>query len=1036
MKKIFFYIILAFAFFIFSETIPAIAAQAVSYVPPLNESDMQRYAKFCQKKNDEFSKAAALKNYSQLSNSAPSFSFTESMPYEKMKPVIGIQNVVILLVDFDDSPYSKIAAKYRSPEYYKDMVVNPDTRSLNRYFKEVSEGLLDVKGVIVKAGPGEGADKYWYRSQKPYMDWGRDMLAYDSVDSPNIAELASEVIKNSSSYFDYSKYDSDGNGIISPDELHIVIFHSGSGQEKSGNSNDIWSHRFNLVNSLRVNNVMVDSYIMLSCDSPVGVICHEFCHDLGLFDVYDTDTGRSVLGSYSIMDRGAWCGDLVPGSAPSYPCAYERMLLGWLKLETISNDYKKVCFWPASMPAAAAYNYVPGSDEIYAKAVKYIVPGNSGSEFLVMENRYKTPRSFDEALPPAFKSENGILVYHVDETMPDKTFYGYANDSRNSRYRICIVKSENSDIENSYFTAEFNSENSGLLNFYNGTANSLRMNINMQDDGVIKSEFNLPRPELTLFEVENAAGNLTSKLKFNNINKSMTRVSISLKQDSVMVNEYSENGSGETKISSDDIWLLKNYVPQNLSENISFNIKDLEILAGGKYYLTVYLQDGKYMKTYQTDYFEINSGRQYLLKTNPSRINYGMVILDLMLSDAAAELKNTAEIFLQYTDNNGGLVEKMADCQAQEVSSYYNGLAKNAHRYKYYIDGSVNSNVRVKVKVNGELVPGLEKEIFVDRVVPTVNYGVYSSLLIPDSLLFVLESDKKLYQAQFYIKEEGYDTKAVAVMRRDDSGSEVYYGRYKIMGQNSGKINYYVYCVDTAGNSYVSKSINGAIGNEIYKLDFNFLRSPSLGTDLTRYEFDGNIIEFSNKSGPTATEKNAGSVLKSATAALNYGFLKVEKNFGKYKITFMPEDAGEISEVIGAGVEMKVAGSKISCLINDKTGAECLKNSDGSFKISRFGTYSSADKAAAVSLNENFYPVPNPAKNSVAFYSPRRSQPPAVKFKLKIVDSSNARVYENDFYSGEKINLSDFSNGTYFYIIKNDDGNSEFSYKGKFSVLK
>jgi M6 family metalloprotease-like protein len=60
-----------------------------------------------------------------------------------------------------------------------------------------------------------------------------------------------------------------------------------------------------------------------------GVICHEFGHQLGLPDLYDTtpeENGNGQgLGSWDIMSTGVWNAN---GFVPSGPSAWSRVFLG------------------------------------------------------------------------------------------------------------------------------------------------------------------------------------------------------------------------------------------------------------------------------------------------------------------------------------------------------------------------------------------------------------------------------------------------------------------------------------------------------------------------------------------------------------------------------------------------------------------------------------------------------------------------------------------------------------------------------------
>ncbi|MCW8999000.1 MAG: immune inhibitor A, partial [Kangiellaceae bacterium] len=72
-------------------------------------------------------------------------------------------------------------------------------------------------------------------------------------------------------------------------------------------------------------------YTIQPIDAAIGVVVHEFGHDLGLPDEYDTNTNRgagkgSPVGHWSVMSNGSWAGSL-PGSQPTGFSAYARSYL-------------------------------------------------------------------------------------------------------------------------------------------------------------------------------------------------------------------------------------------------------------------------------------------------------------------------------------------------------------------------------------------------------------------------------------------------------------------------------------------------------------------------------------------------------------------------------------------------------------------------------------------------------------------------------------------------------------------------------------
>jgi len=164
------------------------------------------------------------------------------------------------------------------------------------------------------------------------------------------------------------RYDIDGDGNFDePDGVidHFQIVHAG-GDEAAGDptygTDAIWSHRSSaglqaggplgagvdvgsnggIVSSTLVPNnptgMYVYDYTMQPENGGLGVFAHEFGHDLGLPDLYDTsgNTGgaENSTAFWTLMSLGANIGDGSPngiGDAPTDLGAWELLQLGWLQ---------------------------------------------------------------------------------------------------------------------------------------------------------------------------------------------------------------------------------------------------------------------------------------------------------------------------------------------------------------------------------------------------------------------------------------------------------------------------------------------------------------------------------------------------------------------------------------------------------------------------------------------------------------------------------------------------------------------------------
>src|SRR5262245_25522239 len=171
------------------------------------------------------------------------------------------------------------------------------------------------------------------------------------------------------SRFDHwDRYDYDGDGNFNePDGYidHFQSIHAGEGEETGGGSqgtNAIWSHRsytnvagagvvgpsFNKLGGAHIggSDYWVGDYTIEPENGGVGVFSHEFGHDLGLPDEYDTsgNTGGAENGTgwWTIMSQGSYGTDGKEdlGSKPIGFNAWDKLQLGWLNYEVASAGEK------------------------------------------------------------------------------------------------------------------------------------------------------------------------------------------------------------------------------------------------------------------------------------------------------------------------------------------------------------------------------------------------------------------------------------------------------------------------------------------------------------------------------------------------------------------------------------------------------------------------------------------------------------------------------------------------------------------------
>ncbi len=304
-------------------------------------------------------------------------------------PSTGKRKLLMILVNFSDreTVYTqKDFENYMNEPNYKGV------GSFRDFYLENSYGQLDITTTVTR----------WVTLSRGHDFYGRD-------DDKNAYQAIIEAIDILDGEIDFSEFDNDGDGIVDG----LAVIHQGQGQEFSGSDvNNIWSHSWSLSSALYPKNppkkdgVYIDSYtiqpeIMAGKNntlmSTIGVMCHEFGHNLGAPDYYDTDGDNNGTGQWDLMAAGSWNG--TSGNKPAHFTAYQKAELGWLNLVTLKE--------------AADIELKPISKYPQAYKIHTATPG----EFFVLENRQKNT-SFESGLPG-----KGMIVYHVDENHIRKTYY-------------------------------------------------------------------------------------------------------------------------------------------------------------------------------------------------------------------------------------------------------------------------------------------------------------------------------------------------------------------------------------------------------------------------------------------------------------------------------------------------------------------------------------------------------------------------------------------------------------------------------------
>ena len=399
----------------------------------------------------------------RVSSSASTVSGVRSSSVPARTPILtGTMKNLVILARFSDQAPTKTQAEFDNLFNQVGYTTDGAVGSVKDYYMQVSYNKLTVQSVISP----------WVTLPNPMAYYGTNDASGNDAHPQQMVLDAINALHTQYPAFNFADADGNGDGII--DGLDII--HSGRGEEWDGNNDDyIWSHQWELDTPIQINGVTMSAYHTEAelrgwDDIPsswgitrIGVICHETGHFLGLPDLYDTAGSSSGLGNFCIMSGGSWNGNY--GTSPAHMSAWCKKTLGWATPTQLTTIGTK------SLPL------IEGNSSAMFLFRDKDFPS---TEYFLMENRQGS--GFDSGLPG---SKRGILIWHVDENMPDNTKPG---NTPANHYLVALEQAGGSQTlqtggdrvtgsDSDYFRADNNAGFTAVTNPNSDTYSSLPLKL-------------------------------------------------------------------------------------------------------------------------------------------------------------------------------------------------------------------------------------------------------------------------------------------------------------------------------------------------------------------------------------------------------------------------------------------------------------------------------------------------------------------------------------------------------------------------------
>lgn len=391
--------------------------------------------------------------------------------------------VAVIRVDFSDKTMTKTLSQ--SSTFFT---------AVKDFYLENSYNIMTVTATLTDGGAGAQGS---YRMPRTYATYANGI-------SSNYSLLAQDAVAVATTAgFNFSSFD------------HIMIYHAGEGSETASSaaqqSANIWSvyAPANVLGGPVASGktfpgaTFVPEKEYQSVD-PLGVICHEYGHQLGLPDLYET-TSLSAVGRWSLMDAGVYLPNpaqsgVAIGANPAHMDAWSKQFLGFSAPETVSSNQAVTKILSPAETSRTSFLRIPIS----------VSDVGSDNEYFLLEYRRTTGATYDNFLPG-----QGLLIWHIDDSIASSAARLAQNNinALSSRRGVELVQADSSDPSTNGGDSSDPWPGSTILfkspdsNAYNGTASGIEIsNITGAGNASMSMSINSPysNPAITSNNVPNS----------------------------------------------------------------------------------------------------------------------------------------------------------------------------------------------------------------------------------------------------------------------------------------------------------------------------------------------------------------------------------------------------------------------------------------------------------------------------------------------------------------------------------------------------